>query len=204
MAKANNRKRANGKVKVDMKQVVEPQRLNPLAKAETQYFEELVGSSSQYAEVLSKRDQYRTIVQQLKESRTNIQKDKIKLPVNITLIPNVMTYPESDKKEVLKIFDGTIQNYQKALQALESKVTYLYEAFVESGIRNKEYFIRRFAGVQAKQITPGRVTLKDEKTLFEAEIDDLINDPKKKEEVKKAVKAAAEHNKKLTKDKVKR
>ena len=204
MAKGN-RKRVSGKTEVVEKAKV--QRLMPLDTAETQYFNELVEASNRYSEMLGKQTQYRHIVGQLKESRTKIQKGDIEMPINLTLIPNVMTYPEGNKQVVLKIFDETIKNYVKSLQALDNKVDYFYEAFVESGIRNREYLARRFADAAAKQITPGRVTIKDEKTLFEAEIDDLL-DPKKKEQIKedykKAKKVAIEHNKNLTKEKVKR
>jgi len=199
MAKGNSKKRANKKV-----EKVEVQRLMPLNTAEGQYFDELKSASNTYSEALSKQTQYKHILLQLTESRTKIQKGDIELPINLTLIPNIMSYPEGDKKVILKIFDETIKNYTKSLQAIDSKVNYFYEAFVESGIRNREYLARRFADVKAKQITPGRVTIKDEKTLFEAEIDDLINDPKKKEEYKKVKKQAVEHNKKLAKKKVSR
>jgi len=118
------------------------------------------------------------------------------MPINLTLIPNIMTYPEGDKKVILKIFDETIKNYVKSLQALDSKVDYFYEAFVESGIRNREYLAARFRGVVAKQIAPARNIIKDESTIFEAEIDDLLT-PKKKEQIKK-------HNKNLVKEKIKR
>lgn len=208
MAKGNSRKRANGKTpKVVMKEAPKVQRLMPLDTAEGQYFDELKAASNRYSEILSKQTQYRHIVGQLKESRTKIQKDVIEMPVNLTLIPNVMTYPEGDKKVILKIFDETIKNYVKSLQAIDNKVDYFYEAFVESGIRNREYLARRFENATAKQITPARVAIKDESTLFEAEIEDLL-DPKKKEQIekefKKAKKVAIEHNKNLTKDKVKR
>jgi len=209
MAKSNSRKRANGKTpKVVGKEVPKVQRLMPLNTAEGQYFDELKSASNTYSEALGKQTQYKHILLQLTESRTKIQKGDIEMPINLTLIPNIMSYPEGDKKVILKIFDETIKNYTKSLQAIDSKVNYFYEAFVESGIRNREYLARRFADVKAKQITPGRVTIKDEKTLFEAEIDDLINDPKKKEEAKveakKALKIAVEHNKKLAKKKVSR
>ncbi len=208
MAKGNSRKRANGKVsKVVVKEAPKVQRLMPLDTAEGQYFDELKAASNRYTEVLNKQTQYRHIVGQLTESRTKIQKDIIEMPISLTLIPNVMTYPEGDKKVVLKIFDETIKNYVKSLQALDSKVDYFYEAFVESGIRNREFLARRFADAVAKQVIPGRVAIKDETTLFEAEIEDLL-DPKKKEQIKKefkkAKKIAIEHNKNLTKDKVKR
>lgn len=208
MAKGNSRKRANGKIpKVVEKEAPKVQRLMPLDTAESQYFEELKAASNRYSEMLGKQTQYKHILVQLTESRTKIQKNDIKMPVNLTLIPNIMTYPEGDKKVILKIFDETIKNYVKSLQAIDNKVDYFYEAFVESGIRNREYLARRFKDVTAKQITPGRVTIKDEKTLFEAEINDLL-DPKKTEEVKKeakkALKIAVEHNKKLAKKKVSR
>ena len=203
MAKSNSRKRAE----VVMKEMPKVQRLMPLDTAETQYFNELVEASNRYSEMLSKQTQYKHILGQLKESRTKIQKGDIEMPVNLTLIPNVMTYPEGDKKVILKIFDETIKNYAKSLQALDSKVDYFYEAFVESGIRNREYLARRFENTVVKQIAPARVAIKDESTLFETEIDDLL-DPKKKERVKeefkKAKKVAIEHNKNLTKEKVKR
>lgn len=205
MVKGNSRKRANKKVVV--KEVPKVQRLMPLDTAETQYFNELVEASNRYSEMLGKQTQYKHIVGQLKESRTKIQKGDIEMPISLTLIPNVMTYPEGDKVVVLKIFDETIKNYVKSLQALDSKVDYFYEAFVESGIRNREYLARRFANATAKQIAPSRVVIKDESTLFETEIDDLL-DPKKKEQIKKefkkANKKAVEHNKNLTKEKVKR
>ena len=198
MAKGN-RKRVSGKTE----EVPKVQRLYPLDKAESQYFNELVESSNRYSEMLGKQTQYKHIVQQLQASRDKIQKGKIEMPVSLTLIPNIMTYPEGDKKEVLKIFDETIKNYVQSLHALDAKVDYFYEAFVESGIRNKEYLARRFKDVIAKQITPQRVAIKDETTLFEAEIDELL-DPKKKAEYKKAKATAIEHNKNLTKAKVKR
>jgi len=208
MAKGNSRKRASGKVKVDVKEVPKVQRLMPLDTNEAQYFEELKGASNRYAEALTNQTKYKHIITQLQKSRGKIQKGDIKMPINLTLIPNIMSYPEEDKVEILKIFDETIKNYVKSLQAIDSKVDYFYEAFVESGIRNREYLARRFKDVIAKQITPQRTAIKDETTIFEAEIDELLGDPKKQEkakaDAKKAMKVAVEHNKNLAKQKVKR
>ena len=191
------RKRANGKVKTNLKEA--PQRLMPLSTTEAQYFNELVEASNQYSKILQQQTQFEYVTKQLKESRNKIQKGTIKMPVSLTLIPKVMTYPEGNKKEVLKIFDETIKNYVKSLQAINAQVDYRYETFVESGIRNREYLARRFKDATAKQITPSRVTIKDETTIFEAEIDKILDPKKTKEEYKKAKEAAIEHNKNLNK-----
>jgi len=103
------RKRNNGKTKAD----VTPQEIAPLMQSEAQYFQELVESSNQYSGLLKQKAQFEYIVKQLQAGRNKIQKGEIKLPVDITLIPKVMTYQENDKKKVLKMFDEQISVHQQ-------------------------------------------------------------------------------------------
>jgi len=184
------RKRSNGKTKAD----VTPQEIAPLMQNEAQYFQELVESSNQYSGLLKQKAQFEYIVKQLQAGRNKIQKGEIKLPVDITLIPKVMTYQENDKKKVLKMFDEQISVHQQNLKALMSQLTFAYENFTESGIRNKEYLTKRFEKVKVKAIVPERTVLADEDTLFEAELNDMIKNPKKLEEFKKAKKEAIRRN----------
>lgn len=189
------RKRNSGKTKAD----VVPSQIAPLMQNEAQYFQELVESSNQYSGLLKQKAQFEYIVKQLQSGRKKIQKDEIKLPVNVTLIPKLVTYPEDDKKKVLKMFDDQISIHQQNLKALASQLTFAYENFTESGIRNKEYFTRRFGAIKAKNIVPEREVLAEEDTLFEAELKDMMKDPKKMEEFKKAKKEAIRRNTKAKK-----
>ena len=177
------RKRSSGKTEADKL----PSQLPPLQQMELQYFNELVKSSKQYSGLLQQKTQFEYVVKQLQDGRKKVQKDEIKLPVNITLIPKVMTYPESDKKKVLKMFDDNIK-------ALTSQLEFAYENFTESGIRNKEFFTRRFEKVKVKNIVPDRKIVEGEETLFEEEFSDLLKDPKKVEAFKKAKKEAVKRN----------
>jgi len=189
------RKRNNGKTKAD----VTPQEIAPLMQSEAQYFQELVESSNQYSGLLKQKAQFEYIVKQLQAGRNKIQKGEIKLPVDITLIPKVMTYQENDKKKVLKMFDEQISVHQQNLKALMSQLTFAYENFTESGIRNKEYLARRFVSAKVKNIVPDRTVIADEDELFSGELEEMLKDPKKVEEFKKAKKEAIRRNTKAKK-----
>lgn len=189
-----SRKRANG----NEKQKAAPQ-IAPLMQNEAQYFQELVESSNQYSGLLKQKAQFEYIVKQLQDGRKKVQKGEITLPVNITVIPKVMSYAENDKKKVLKMFDEQIKVYQQNLNALSSQLTFAYENFTESGIRNKEYLARRFEKAKAKAIAPERTVIKDEETLFEAELKDMMKNPEKLEAFKKAKREAIKRNTKRQK-----
>ena len=193
MAKANSRKRANGRTKADIPQ---PTKLAPLMQAEAQYFNELVESSNAYSGLLTQKAQYENIMKRLQEGRKKVQKDEIKLPVDIVLIPKVMTYQENDKKKVLEMFDLHIKIFMDKLNANTSQLEFAHENFAESGIRNKEFLTRRFEKATVRNIVPERQVIKDEDVLFEAELADMMKDPKKVKEFKKAEQEAAKRNKK--------
>ena len=193
MAKGNSRKRANGKTKEN---VTAPSKLAPLMQAEAQYFNELVESSNAYSGLLTQKAQYEHIVKQLQEGRKKVQKDEIKLPVDIVLIPKVMTYQENDKKKVIEMFDMHIKVFQQKLNANLSQLNFAHENFAESGIRNKEFLARRFEKTIVKNIVPERKVSEGEDVLFEAEFADMMKDPKKVTEFKKAEQEAAKKNSK--------
>jgi hypothetical protein len=197
MAKGNSRKRANGKTRADIPQL--PQQLPPLMQAEAQYFNELVESSNAYSGLLTQKAQYENVVKQLQNGRKKVQKDEIKLPVDIVLIPKVMTYQENDKKKVLEMFDLHIKIFQEKLNANISQLEFSYENFAESGIRNKEFLARRFEKAIVKNIVPERQVVKGEDVLFEAEFADMMKDPKKVTEFKKAKQEAIKRNTKKCK-----
>ena len=184
------RKRANGKVKTEV-----PQKLAPLMQNEAQYFNELVESSNQYSNLLKQKAQYEFIVGQLQENRKKVQKGEIELPVGVVLIPKVMTYQEADKKKVLAMFDKHINIFQQNLATLAAQLEFAHENFSESGVRNKEFLAKRFNKVEVKNVAPKRQIIKDEETLFEAELTDMAEDGEKVKEFKKAMKTAVEHNK---------
>lgn len=193
MAKGNSRKRADGKTKAD---AVAPQHLPPLMQTEAQYFNELVTASNTYSDLLTQKAQFEHIVKQLQEGRKKVQKDEIKLPVDIVLIPKVMTYQENDKKKVLALFDMHIKVFQQKVNANLSQLEFAHENFAESGIRNKEFLSRRFEKTTVKNIVSEREVVKGEDVLFESEFADMMKDPKKVAEFKKAEQEAAKKNSK--------
>ena len=193
--KVNTRKRANGKTKKDVVEI--PKQLPPLMQPEADYFNELVQASNHYSDLLKQKAQYQFIVGQLTENRKKVQKDEIKLPVGIVLIPKVMTYQESDKKKVLQMFDKHIKIFNTNLTTIATQLEFAYENFTESGIRNKELLLRRFEKVAVKNIASERTIVEGEETLFEAELNDMVKEGKdgeKVQEFKKAIKVAAEKN----------
>jgi len=173
----------------------QPAKVNPLMKAEGQFFQELVNSSNRYADLMKQESQYKFIVARLESDRKKIQKGEIKLPITMTLIPKVMSYQEDDKKKVLAVFDEQIAAYNTNLVSLKGQMEHRYEDFLESAARNKEFLAARFKNVQAKKIVPLRdIGEKDEEVLFESQFKDLVDDSDKQAELKAAKKEAIKRN----------
>ncbi len=183
------------KKKQKVPEEAKPHKSPPLMDVEGQYFQELVNASNRYTNALKQKAQYEFIVKRLINDRKKIQQEEIKLPITITLIPNLMFYSEYDKKKVLKIFDEQIQSYNTNLASLEGQLEHRYEDYMESAVRNKEFINNRFKNAKAKSIVPLRdIGEKDEELLFEAEFSDLKKDSVKREEFKKANKEAIKRN----------
>lgn len=166
----------------------------PLEQRETLYFQELVQTSNTYSKLMGEKAKFESLIKQLTTYRTQIQKGQIKLPLQMTIIPNMISYLEDDKKKILKQIDDVIDSYQNALKGVIGQLEHRKEEFIESGLRNCAFLQRRFAGYQEQTIVPDRKSTKGEDVLFEAEFDDLVKNPTKQKELKEAKITAAKKN----------
>lgn len=174
---------------------VEPPRTPPLMEEEGQFFQELVNASNRYTDLMKRKVQYEFIVKRLETDRKRIQQEEVKLPILMTMIPNLMFYWENDKKKIFKIFDDQIKSYNANLLTLKGQIEHRYEDYMESAARNKEFLAKRFRNATAKKIVPLRdIGEKDEELLFEAEFKDLVKDVDKQAELKAAKKEAIKRN----------
>lgn len=188
------RKRANSTKSKTEAEVKKTPPSQPLMQQEAQYFQELVETSNRYSALKKQKAQFEYVIGKLNKDRKKIQTGAIKLPVTITLIPNVMSYPEHDKKKAIKFFDDQLTNYKNSLKALEGQITHRYEEYVESAVRTREFLIARYGKLKAKYIVPARKGIEEEDNLFEAEFDKLMNDPETKEKFDEAKKVAIKKN----------
>lgn len=198
---AKKRQRANKKksTKVEIKQT------KPLMSGEAQYFQELVDVSNRYAALLKQKAQYEFIVNKLQENRKKIQSGKIKMPVTLPLIPNVMNYSESDKKEIFKFFDEQITGYKNSVKDINGQLGHRYEEYVEIAVRTREFLTKRYGDLKGAKIVQARAGIKDEENLFEAEFNKLMKtsdnfDPKVKAEFEAAKKQAIKVNTRAVKE----
>ena len=184
-----NRGEIMAKKKESKKQ--KPQRIKTMMEREAKYFQELVDTNNRYQAVLKQRTQYEFAIRQMEEDRKKVQKGELAGPFTLTVIPKVLSRQVEDKKEILDLFDKQLKTYKEMVKALTGQVEHRYEEYIESGVRTLEYMKKKFGNVKASQIVPDRRTAKeDEETLFEAEFDKLMKDPKTQEEFKKASKEA--------------
>jgi len=198
------RKRANVTKKKNEAEVKAPPKYAPLINAESQYFQELVDVSNRYGSLVQQKKQFEFVVSKLQEDRKKIQKDEIKLPLMMTLIPNLVWYPEDNKKKIFKFYDTQITQYQNSIKSLEGQITHRHEEYLESAVRNREFMIRRYGKLKAKQLVQDRKIVTDEENLFEAEFKKLMDDPKTMEEFTKKKKMAVKINTERAKRKKKR
>ncbi len=188
------RKRANTTKDKNKAVVVKKKQAQPLMQKEAQYFQELVDVNNRYTALLKQKAQYEFVLNKLQEHRTKVQKGKVKLPVQITLIPKLMTYPEEDKKEILKIFDEQIVSYKNSIKSIEGQLQHRYDEYLETATRTKEFMVNRYGDYKATQLTQNRKQVEDEKNLFEAEFKKLMEDPGTMAEFKKQKAEAIKKN----------
>jgi len=186
------RKRANATKNKDV--VMKKKQAQPLMQREAQYFQELVDVNNRYTALLKQKAQYEFVLNKLQEHRTKVQKGKVKLPVQITLIPKLMTYPEEDKKEILKIFDEQIVSYKNSIKSIEGQLQHRYDEYLESATRTKEFMVSRYGDYKAKQLTQNRKQIDDEENLFEAEFKKLMEDSETMAEFKRQKAEAIKKN----------
>lgn len=173
---------------------VEKKVVPPLQEAEGRYFQELVDLSNRLQGLHKQKSQFEFIIGKLNENRKKIQTGKVKLPVVLPLIPNVMNYMESDKKIVLKFFDEQITNYKNSIKALEGQIPHRYEEYIEAAVRTREFLNARYKNLVAKHIVPARKAIEDEENLFEAEFNKVMKDSETMKEFKKAKIEAVKRN----------
>jgi hypothetical protein len=174
---------------------IKSEKVPPLMESEGRFFQELVNASNRYTNLLKQEAQYKFVAKKLETDRKKIQQGEIKLPILMTLIPKIMSYQESDKKKVLKIFDEQIAAYNTNILSLKGQLEHRYEDYMESAARNKEFLDIRFKSAKAKNIVSLRdVGEKDEEVLFQAQFNDLIKDADKQKELKIAHKEAVKKN----------
>jgi len=149
-------------------------RIPPLVEAEGRYFQGLVDASNRYTALLKQKSQYDYALSRLYLDRERVVKGEVSFPMNITLIPKMITYPENDKKKILTMFDEQIAVVQSTLTGLTGQIEHRYEEYKESAIRTKEFLNRRFKDVMATNIATERKVIPDETTLFEAEFSELL------------------------------
>lgn len=166
----------------------------PLLQQEASYFQELVDTSNRYAALLKQKAEYEFVIKKLQENRKKIQDGKVKLPVSVVLIPKVMYYQESDKKEIFKFFDEQIKGYQTSIKSLEGQLQHRYEDYAESAVRNREFLKDRYSNLVSKKVAPHRKEIEDEENLFEAEFEKMMQDPKIMSDFKKANMEAVKKN----------
>jgi len=207
------RKRANNK-EVKTVQEFRKDAIMPLTEMEGGYFQALVNASNNCGKVLQNKAKTEWIIKQLEEKRDDIVKGNIPLPVSITLIPQLVSYPESDKVKILKIFDEQIQSYKQTLLAINGQMTHQHEEYVEIAVRVKDFMVKRYSGQTSKFVAldPNhRSPTTDEIKLFESDFDKLVKtkegkpnpnyDPKVVEEYTKAKETAIKMNAELRKKK---
>lgn len=177
--------------KKESKKQQKPKRIQTMMEREAKYFQELVDANNRYQAVLKQRTQYEFAIRQMEADRTKVQKGELAGPFTLTVIPKVLSRQVEDKKEILDLFDKQLKTYKEMVKSLTGQVEHRYEEYVECGVRTLDYMKKKFGNVRASQIVPDRRTAKkDEETIFEAEFDELMKDPKTQEEFKKASKEA--------------
>jgi hypothetical protein len=200
-----SRKRSNKKPATPTLEELLKGRVPPLMPVEETYPTELKDCSARYNGVLQQKANYDFILKRLQENRKKVQKEEVKAPFFMPLIPKTLFYQTTDKKEVLKMFDEAIKSYTNTIAGLNGQVEQRYEEYVESGVRNREFYAKRFGNIKAKDIMPDRNTaLAEEETLFEAEFEEMLKevdgkpnpkyDPEKVKAFKKSKAEAVKRN----------
>lgn len=188
------RKRANTTKDKNTAEVKKKPKPRPLQEAEAMYFKELVETSNRVAALMKQKAQYEYVIGKLQENRKKIQTGKVKLPVTIVLIPKIMYYQEDSKKEIFKFFDEQIAAYRNSVKSLEGQIGHRQEEYEESAVRNKEFLNKRYEHLKAQKVTHGRDQVKDEENIFEAEFEQMMQDPKVMEQFREAKKEAIKKN----------
>jgi len=189
----SQRKRSN----VKTEQPVNVLDLRPISPMEVQVFQQLIDISNQYGKLRHQYEEYNTVLNSLKERRKKIQTGEIELPILMPLSKNKY-YQCNDKKMILKEMDNEIDIISNALKGVEGQLTNHRDSYIEAGLAVRNFADNKFSKYKPKNTySVGCSPKKEEKVLFEGELDEILKDEEKRKEFRKASEKAIKENAKM-------
>lgn len=168
----------------------------PINQMDANLFQQLIQISNQYGKLKQQKDEFSMVLNQVKQKREEIATGKIALPILMPLGKNKF-YNCTDKKLALEDLDAEIQVLSNAVKGIDGQLLNYTDAYVEAGLRVSDFLTSKFGDYKPKTpYTKGCSPKKEERVLFEAELDDMLKDEEKVKEFKAAKKTAIEENKK--------
>lgn len=191
-----NRKRSNPKKE---EVVIPTTKSKAINQVEVQLFQQLINISNQYGKLQKQRMEYEVVLKNLKDKRKKVQKGEIEMPIMFPLGKRSF-YPCSDKKEALKELDSEIKVVSNAVKGIEGQVQNGADEYIASAFRLIDFLQKKFGRFKPTNVySKGCNPKKDEKVLFEKELDEIEKSEEAKEKLNKALKKAKEENKKIMK-----
>lgn len=170
--------------------------IRPIDNMEAQQVQQLFQINQNYGKLKQQYEEYKLIVSQLTERRKDVQAGKIELPIMLPLSRNKF-YQCSDKKIILKDLDEEIDIMTDAMRGVEGQVKNHRDALISSGLSLLAWSKKRFEKYKPTNVyTKGCSPAKEEKVLFEAELDEIEKSPEKQKEFNEALETAKKENKK--------
>lgn len=178
----------------------------PLEQNEAYLLKELVDQSTVFGKLLKQFEQYEFALQDLLWKRKQLQQGKIKLPIFLPFAGQAL-YQVNDKKKVLDDLDIQVTQLTNARDGISGQMMHRRDEFIEAGLRLNTFIAARFGVYTTKNIgvqnqttgvrvkTGSKKAKTDEKKLFEAEFNDIVNSPELQKEMKEASKKAVALNK---------
>jgi len=192
MAKGNRKRSNQDKPKAVVVKDIE---LRPITQQEAQQlFQGIINVSNQYAQLRKQYEEYTAIIESLKHRREDLAKGKIPMPIQMPLGKNKY-YMENDKQVILKELDDEIRILTNALKGVQGQLQNHKDAYVESGLALREFCDRKFRRFKPNNVyAKGCSPRKEEKVLFEGELDEMLKDEEKMKEFKEAKEKAVKEN----------
>ena len=185
----------------------------PLQQNEAYLVQGWIDQSNIYGKLLKQFEQHEFALQNILWKRKQIQKGDIIInkdnPVLIPLVGQSMCQV-TDKKQILKDLDDQIKSLTIQRDGIKGQMVHRRDEYVESALRLMHFFKERYGKYTTKTVddktgvgTGVRVKTgqdkiaKEQETLFEAELQEIMKDAEKQAEFKDAVDKAKKHNKEL-------
>lgn len=196
LSKNGNRKRSNQPVAKAVE--IDKLKLTPVQQNEANLFQQLIQISNLYGKLKKQKAEYEMVLASMKDKRKDVQKGKV-TEVMLPFGKNKF-YPCTDKKYILKELDAEIDIIANALNGVIGQLTNYNDAFIEQGLAIKDWCDQKFSIFKPKNVyRVGCNPNKDEKVLFEGELDELLKNEEKKKEFQEAKEKAVKENRKMQK-----